>query len=375
MVNRKRLPLKRNTGIIILGALLTWISSGHPITLDFAADNEEVEQDSEYFDSLLQRVKGRRSVNYNKNVNPLVPAALSAIPYFYLRIIELQDDMYPDYTLGAIGALAGSGQLYLGSFREALAYSLGVSGLYLYTASELDFYSNNPDQWNSGSQEWLTLVLTAGMDLNFLSIFDAYQLSRVLSRNRGFTTPLTYTPVTSLLKAPFQGKYLKRKGTLFPVGLSLLYSVVMYRIDKHNGTTLPQVDPYLFGKKRTRTQAFGLGFSAAGITSMGAGAGEEAAFRGVLQNEFSRYTGPLLGWAAASTLFGFAHYDSETENMEKFYFTGVLGAYLGYLYHRNQYDLRQSVAVHFWWDFFLFLESFLGRPNAENHLLRVGFSF
>jgi membrane protease YdiL (CAAX protease family) len=356
-------------------ALLLACAGGHAISLDFARDNARVKQSGEYFDTVLQLVNRDRSFTYRPDVSPLLPALFSAAPYLALEAISLQSG---PVTIGswfpALGLLAGTGQFYLGSYPHALLYAAGVGGLFFYFYSDLLHYAGTPARDDPGVQEKQSFILTGGIDLDYLSIFDAYQLSRLFVRNRGYRTPLTYTSAGSLIKAPFQKEYILRTGTIIPLGIVVLLSAIGYTIDRDAGTTFTQVDPVLFGQPRGRPQAFFLGTGAAGAISMGAGVGEEAFYRGVLQNELSVYLGPLLGWVSASALFGLAHYQ-QSQSMDKVYFTSALGAYLGLLYHHNQYDLRQSVAVHFWWDFFLFLESFLGRPNAGSHLLNVRFNF
>lgn len=77
------------------------------------------------------------------------------------------------------------------------------------------------------------------------------------------------------------------------------------------------------------------------LISLLAGVGEEALFRGVLQEALSRWSTPLLGLVVASLLFGLAHLITPTYAAV----ATLLGAYLGVLYLRFD-NLVIPMGVH-----------------------------
>lgn len=93
------------------------------------------------------------------------------------------------------------------------------------------------------------------------------------------------------------------------------------------------------------------------------GVGEEALFRGFLQSRFSESMPPWASISLSTLLFSAAHIPNAFEMMEEerwryFAFalpiiTGI-GAYCGWLTHVNR-SLQESVALHTWYDFTLFL--------------------
>jgi membrane protease YdiL (CAAX protease family) len=81
--------------------------------------------------------------------------------------------------------------------------------------------------------------------------------------------------------------------------------------------------------------------------------GEEAFFRGVLNNGLSSGLGEFWGLVASSALFGVAHNGQGATAYPAG--AALFGLYLGWLQQHNEYRIGQGVAIHFWWDFLLSL--------------------
>ena len=109
------------------------------------------------------------------------------------------------------------------------------------------------------------------------------------------------------------------------------------------------------------------------------GIGEESFFRGVMQPVITEYTkSPIIGNIITSLLFTAVHVPNgdhfDSANRNHFYKVGlpIIGSaslYFGWLAQKNN-SLQESVAVHAWYDFFLFAGAYatkkvLGEGNAH----------
>ncbi|HKJ87843.1 MAG TPA: CPBP family intramembrane glutamic endopeptidase, partial [Gammaproteobacteria bacterium] len=81
----------------------------------------------------------------------------------------------------------------------------------------------------------------------------------------------------------------------------------------------------------------------------GVAVGEEAFFRGVVNDTTSRSWGPWVGVPVSAAVFGLAH--SGRSGTASVAGASLYGLYLGALHVRNGYHLGEGVALHFWWDF------------------------
>jgi membrane protease YdiL (CAAX protease family) len=110
------------------------------------------------------------------------------------------------------------------------------------------------------------------------------------------------------------------------------------------------------------------------------GLGEEALFRGCLQSCITEISNPYIGITLSSLAFGAAHIPnafSMEKDMRRRYYTfslpliTTIGAYCGWLTYKNN-SLKESVALHTWYDFILFAASSLDSAAATG---RPGFVF
>jgi membrane protease YdiL (CAAX protease family) len=179
-------------------------------------------------------------------------------------------------------------------------------------------------------------------------IFAAYRDVRTYNQQSGYSYRMPTDTFSDLVSAPFSFKVLKKPevwggflGTMaaaFTMGYFLAPEDAHIHLSASSHVNLP---PYV---------AFPIGI------------GEEALFRGYLQSELMEGLGKWGGIAVSSLVFGAAHIPNAMllapEDRWRYYtfslplITGM-GAYFGWVTEKN-HSLRESVALHSWYDFTLF---------------------
>jgi len=279
----------------------------------------------------------------------------------------------PELRAAASLFVPGLGQALNGDYVEGGAQF----GLFLVLDRQYQVLINQPDYINpndrTDSNRNITinrtsfdadLYATALTDLPFYSAFSAYRDARQLSANQGYSTPAPQETLDQAAVAPFQWEYLKRPTAWIPALIALGSALVP-----------PTGSSYLYRPERglTRTE---MTFGFAGQFEMVA-VGEESFFRGVLNNGFSSAFGENWGLAGSSVVFGLAHAGVGAQATP--FEATVFGAYLGWLQQRNDYDIREGVAIHFWWDFLTALAMLHTRTaqsaQAPVRLAEVAFKF
>jgi hypothetical protein len=251
----------------------------------------------------------------------------------------------PELRAGASLLLPGLGQALNGDYAEGGAQL----GLYLVLANQYLRLLDAPDYIKSTERTDrdrnitinrtsfdADLYGTALTDLSLYSAYGAYRDARQLRGNQGYATPAPQETLGQAAAAPFQWEYLQRPTAWLPVLIALGAAV-----------SPPTSDSYLYRPQGGLTRdemAYGM----AGEFEMVA-VGEESFFRGVLNNGFSSAFGENWGLAASSAVFGLAHAGVGAQATPAA--ATIFGAYLGWLHQRNDYDIREGVAIHFWWDF------------------------
>jgi hypothetical protein len=203
---------------------------------------------------------------------------------------------------------------------------------------------------------------TALTDLTFYSAFAAYRDARNARKNSGYATPAPQESAGDLAVAPFRWEYLRRPTTFVPLAAALYFAAT------------PATDQrYLYKPDRSisrdtlRNGAF--------LQSEMVAIGEEAFFRGFINNGLSDSLGAGWGLFLSSAFFGLAH-----EGIGGQASAGqatLFGLYLGWIQQRNDYDIREGVAIHFWWDFLVSLGMLQQRKDKkqEVQLLHVNWRF
>ena len=180
------------------------------------------------------------------------------------------------------------------------------------------------------------LVGTGLLNLSFYSAFGAYRDNRLASENAGYSTPPPRESLADLVTAPYRLEWLTRPSTYVALALPLVALLIP-----------PSDDQLLFRPDSTISRdELAAGFYAQHHM---VAVGEEAFFRGVLNNGFSNNFGNSWGLAVSSLAFGIGH---EGQGGQASAFGATLfGAYLGYLQQENDFRIGQGVAIHFWWNF------------------------
>ena len=104
---------------------------------------------------------------------------------------------------------------------------------------------------------------------------------------------------------------------------------------------------------------------------MGPAVGEEAFFRGFLNNQLSHQLGRWWGLGLSSGIFALGH--SGTGNQASALQAGIFGLYTGWLQQHNNYAIGEGVAIHFWGNFLASAVAIANGGSAE--LMRLNFEF
>jgi membrane protease YdiL (CAAX protease family) len=242
--------------------------------------------------------------------------------------------------------IPGFGQMAQRRYGAGGLYAAaGMSGLVLATNSGYEGGDGGLDDVlhdEPGARtEFYGLGLYQGA--GFLSAWDVFQASvPALQENGrfGFMNARKRETAVDLMLAPFKPAYLVKPTTWVPLGILgalAATSAVVYRNEEGSRD----------GLRWTPYEPDDMFFT--GALSLNAGVTEEAMFRGYLFPVFHQWSGrrSWISNPAQALLFAGAHYGGVTNVPVA---QGALGLYLGWLTERNQWQVGQAVAVHFWWD-------------------------
>ena len=209
-----------------------------------------------------------------------------------------------------------------------------------------------------------------------------YSYARVgLDTQLASATP--YTPrddLSELMRAPFSGQVLRRPsvwaGTLVMVGgaAALTFGVDEASVALDRPTNL-------FGLELQQAAGAPLFLATDMVLMEHVAIGEEIVFRGLLQSELVRRTGPAGGWALGTLLFGGLHASNalflpEAERRDYLLYSlpyiMAAGSWLGATYHLSDYSLAPSVAVHFWYNVSVSALDYVLHPEQNLFSIRVG---
>ncbi len=248
----------------------------------------------------------------------------------------------PNFAALSSFLVAGSAQLYDGRYQVGFSFlgtSIGSRLLYEHYKGEEDHISAE-DRIDEGLQEEYLNLTTYKSDLvfsiwlnnKFLSSYDAYK-SRKDKGNNGISPK---DDLSDLWLAPFDWKYLSRPTTYVPM---LVAAFVGSNRDS------------VYAIRRSSDVSDSSLYAGSAFMSEASAVGEEAFFRGYVNTEMSDNYGEDIGLWGSSLIFGLAH--SGEGNQADFLTATGIGGYLGWLHQRNGYELGESVAVHYWFNFIL----------------------
>lgn len=156
--------------------------------------------------------------------------------------------------------------------------------------------------------------------------------------------------LSDLAYAPFNYKVLQKPEVAIPIALLTLFI----------GSGARSGDPILLPSSVKRDGSL---YVKSFVDGMSPAIGEEAFFRGYLNHSLSTSYGPVTGIGTSSVLFMLAHEGNEDAREGRLarFFAGV---YFGWIHYRNGYDIRPSIAVHFWNNFVIGL-AMMSRYKAD----------
>lgn len=283
----------------------------------------------------------------------------------------------PIAVAGASFLVPGLGQLLLGDGGGA-AIAFGTAAvpltLGLLNAPPIIF----ADLPESRSSFWL---LTAQEAL-CLGSYKAYTTARRLTNNEGYHTPLRDPNVVDLILAPAKPSNLLDWQPWAVVALNLASGILIELVlpDPPSPDTPIVFDARsatLFNRQVSPAVGYGAHLAGSTLLSAHAGIGEEALFRGVLQEEAERYLGPTGGLLVASSLFGLIHVGgiNQTSYLKQFLATGMGGLILGGYYQLSGYDLEKPIAAHTYYDIIAFGLGGLYPQTKGNNVFGIQYRF
>lgn len=227
----------------------------------------------------------------------------------------------------------GLGHVYLGDMQTAGGL-IGGTGLAVGVGS-------------AGGPFLAPAFITIQNTWNY-GIYAAYRDVRLFNRDAGYSYKMPTDSLADLSYAPFNFRILKKPevwgGFLGALAIAVTTSYFAYPKEAH-------IRPHL----SSRTAALPL-------LALPIGIGEETFFRGYLQSQLSEWLTPWGGIALSSLAFGASHIPNaqflEPQDQWRYYaFTlpmiTAFGGYFGWLTHKN-HSLKESVALHTWYDFVFF---------------------
>jgi len=273
----------------------------------------------------------------------------------------------PELNAAASFLIPGLGQAVNGDYGAAtLHFGTAVVLARQYTIlTEKDDYIDPEDREDDDANEIRTNRTTVYgdfygsmlLDVSFYSSFGAYRDARNAQRNQGYSTPAPQETLGDLMVAPFRWEFLSRPTAFIPIAIPLY--LLFTPVDDEQLVYAPD-------ESISRDEIGQLSF----VQMEGVAVGEEAFFRGVLNNGLSSAFGETPGLLGSATLFGLAHagIGGQADPLT----AGLFGLYLGWLQQRNDYEIGEGVAVHFWWNFLITL-NFLRKHEADKMVIYTYF--
>ena len=245
----------------------------------------------------------------------------------------------------ASAVVPGVGQAANGDYGEA-ALHFGVFAVSVYGAiryrDRSDWLDADQRYDEDNNREFINkttlrydYAVRLATDMTLYSGYAAYRDARQRD-NGGFRTPAPRESLTDLAKAPFSFNYLSRPTTFLPLAIEAA-ALYHYKDSKdaygiYRARDVRERDLHVFN------------FTANEMTAVG----EEAFFRGFLNNEFSHRYGDGWGLVTSSAIFGLAHTgQGQTANALQ---ATAAGIYFGWLHQKNGYQTGEGVALHYWFN-------------------------
>ncbi len=259
-----------------------------------------------------------------------------------IKAVELSSvpQKSPNFAAFLSSIIPGLGHTYIKDFRTATE----VFGSFSAGLSLASFDKKSYSSVQTG--------ILAATTSSFYGVYAAYRDTRLYNGRRFYLYSMPEDSFADLSYAPFNYKVMKKPevwgGVLGSLGLATLAGYIMSKGEM-------SLSPCSLRESKEKTVHV--------LSAFPVGIGEEAFFRGYLQSSLSETLTPWGGIVASSILFGVAHLPNasalDPHYRKQYYKVSLplittLGLYFGWLTHKN-HSLKESVAVHAWYDFSLFL--------------------
>ncbi len=229
----------------------------------------------------------------------------------------------------------GAAALHFGVFAVSVYGAIRYQDKSDYLDADRRYDEDNDREFINKTTLRYDYAARLATDTALYSGYAAYRDARARD-NSGFRTPAPRESLGELAVSPFSFKYLARPTTFIPLAVeaALLYhyrdskdAYAIYRADD-----VSERDLHVFNLTANEMTAVG----------------EEAFFRGFLNNEFSSRYGDNTGLAVSSVIFGLAHTgQGQTANALQ---ATAAGFYFGWLHQKNGYTTGEGVALHYWFN-------------------------
>lgn len=188
------------------------------------------------------------------------------------------------------------------------------------------------------------------LSVMFYSIYSSYRDAGGLGEEKKKET------FAEIAYSPFNPDILKKPMVFVPIlALAILTGASENMTDGSNP---------ILGPKSVKTDG-SLHFSAF-VGGISPAIGEEAFFRGYLNENMVRRYGSVTGIGLSSAFFMLAH-EGNNDAVDGRFSRLLAGVYLGYLHSVSGFDIRPGSAVHFWYNFILGLAEISRYKPDENY--------
>lgn len=205
------------------------------------------------------------------------------------------------------------------------------------------------------------ILQEVGIKYHMVNVFEAYRSAYSLHPDEG-GQGIDTRPTIDLFKDPFKWDTVSSPWVWIPLLMVLGITGYDYASQVSNG--VPTIQPL------TNFSNISVGFNQLGLYPVGSGAPEEMFYRGFLQNEaFHLVNSPFFAIPLSTAAFSFSHGPDGRIG------AAVTGSYLGFLAYKNNGNLSEGIALHFWSVVVLGLESLLLTLRSEHQVPPVGTQF
>lgn len=227
-------------------------------------------------------------------------------------------------------------------------------------------YSN---LWQNSKNDRLTSIRSITEETFFyyryLDLYSTYRSMRFKTRESN-NIKLNDESITSLMLSPFKWKNIKKPWVIGSIAAASL-SYFVYdnsRVPLSNVKSVKMLDRDYSPKNAFKNYA-----GIRGLHNILVASGEEMFFRGILQTELAETGDEKEAVLLSSAAFGFSHLI--VNGGRNALFATFAGTVFGYRYMNNGYDLGETIAMHFWWNFILDITEFIKSPETANFVFSI----